>query len=113
MPKGKLVVCGNFEWWSEKNDLNKINHKDKNNKGIGFEDILDVFNEAYFYEIYDSAHSDNEQDRYIGFGFAKNLGLSVVQVVYTVTQRIHIISTRLATEQERNFYYDRLREINR
>ena len=48
MPKGKLVVCGNFEWWSEKNDLNKINHKDKNNKGIGFEDILDVFNEAYF-----------------------------------------------------------------
>ena len=72
-----------------------------------------VFNEAYFYEIYDSAHSDNEQDRYIGFGFAKNLGLSVVQVVYTETQRIHIISTRLATEQERNFYYDRLREINR
>ena len=42
MPKGELVVCGNFEWWSEKNDLNKINHKDKNNKGIGFEDILDV-----------------------------------------------------------------------
>ena len=113
MPKGKLVVCGNFEWWSEKNDLNKINHKDKNNKGIGFEDILDVFNEAYFFGFFYFFYSDNEQDRYIGFGVARNLVLSVVQVVYTETQRIHIISTRLATEQERNFYYDRLREINR
>lgn len=113
MPKGKLVIRDNFEWWSEKNDLNKINHKDKNNKGIGFEDILDVFNDVYFYEIYDVKHSDAHQDRYIGFGFAKKLGFSVVQIVYTDNQRIHIISSRLATKQEREFYYERLREINR
>ena len=48
MPKGELVVCGRFEWWSEKNEANILNHKDANNNGISFEDILPVFDDPYF-----------------------------------------------------------------
>ena len=64
-----------------------------------------------FYEIYDIKHSDAGQDRYNGFGYVEKSGLSIVQVVYTETGRIHIISARPATAQERKMYYDRLRRI--
>ena len=111
MPKGELVTLGKFEWWSEKNEANIVNHKDANNKGISFEDILPVFDDPYFYEIYDITHSDSEQDRYNGFGYVEKSGLSVVQVVYTETRRIHIISARPATSRERKMYYDRIRKI--
>lgn len=111
MPKGDLVIKGRFEWFSEKNELNKANHKDANNNGISFEDILPVFDDPYFYEIYDIKHSDKKQDRYNGFGYVEKSGLSVVQVVYTETGRTHIISARPATSKERRMYYDRLRKI--
>lgn len=111
MPKGDLVIKGRFEWFSEKNELNKANHKDANNNGISFEDILPVFDDPYFYEIYDIKHSDEKQDRYNGFGYVEKSGLSVVQVVYTETGRTHIISARPATSKERRMYYDRLRKI--
>lgn len=112
MPKGKLIVCGNFEWWSEKNEANIMNHKDANKQGISFKDILSVFDDPYFFEIYDSKHSDAGQDRYNGFGYVEKSGLSVVQVVYTEAGRIHIISARPATSQERKMYYERLRQIH-
>ena len=111
MPKGKLVICGNFEWWSEKEEANIRNHKDANNNGISFRDILPVFSDPNFYEIYDIKHSDGEQDRYNGFGYVEKAGLRIVQVVYTELGRTHIISARPATAQERKMYYDRLREI--
>ena len=111
MPKGELVTCGKYEWWSEKNEANKANHKDANNNGISFEDILPVFDDPFFYEIYAINHSDTEQDRYIGLGYVEKTGLSVVQVVYTESGRTHIISARPATSQEREMYYDRLRQI--
>ena len=111
MLKGELVRCGRFEWWSEKDKANCSNHKDANNNGISFRDILPVFDDPYFYEIYDITHSDDGQDRYNGFGYMERFGLSIVQVVYTEADRIHIISTRSATSQERKMYYDRLRRI--
>ena len=111
MPKGELVVSGKFEWWSEKDEANIRNHKDANNNGIFFNDILPVFDDPYFYEIYDTKHLDNEQDRYNGLGYVEKAGLSVVQVVYTEHGRTHIISARPATSQERKMYYDRLRRI--
>lgn len=111
MPKGELIVCGKFEWWSEKDEANIQKHKDANNNGISFKDILSVFDDPYFYEIYDIAHSDDNQDRYNGLGYVEKSGLSVVQVVYTEQGRTHIISARPATSQERKMYYDRLREI--
>lgn len=111
MPKGKLIVCGNFEWWDEKDEANIRKHKDAANVGISFRDILPVFSDPYFFEIYDAKHSDNGQDRYIGLGYVEKSGLSVVQVVYTEQGRTHIISARPATSQERKMYYERLREI--
>ncbi len=111
MPKGELVVKGRFEWFSEKNGLNVRKHIDANGKGISFEDILTVFDDPCFFEIYDSAHSCDGQDRFIGLGYVESSGLSVVQVVYTESGRIHIISARPATSRERKMYYDRLREI--
>ncbi len=113
MLKGELVRCGRFEWWSEKEKANIINHKDANNNGISFRDILPVFDDPYFYEIYDIKYSDYGQDRYNGFGYVEKSGLSIVQVVYTETDCIHIISARPATSQERKMYYDRLRRIYR
>ena len=59
MPKGELVVSGKFEWWSEKDEANILKHKDANNNGISFNDILPVFDDPYFFEIYDAKHSDN------------------------------------------------------
>lgn len=111
MPKGKLVVEGRFEWFGEKDEANIRNHKDANNNGISFRDILPVFDDPYFYEIYDFKHSDDKQDRLIGFGYVEKAGLSVVQVVYTEDGRTHIISARAASAQERKMYYDRVAEI--
>ena len=112
MPKGELVISGKFEWWSEKDEANMRNHKDANNKGISFRDILPVFDDPNFYEIYDVNHSDIEQDRLNGLGYVEKAGLSVVQVVYTEQGRTHIISARPATSRERKMYYDRLRELH-
>lgn len=111
MPKGELVICGKFEWWAEKNEANIEKHKDANNNGISFENILSVFDDPYFYEIYDINHSEDNQDRYNGLGYVETTGLSVVQVVYTEIGRTHIISARSATSQERRLYYERLRKI--
>ena len=68
-----------------KNDTNITDHKDANNKGISFDDILHIFDYPYFYKIYGIKHSDAEQGRYNGFGYVEKLVLSVVQTVYTET----------------------------
>ncbi len=103
MPKGELVVKGKFEWFSEKSEVNKKH-------GFSFDEILDMFDDPYFYEIYDIEHSELNQTRYNGFGYAKGK-LQVVQVAYTEDERTHIISARPATSGERKLYYDRIREI--
>lgn len=104
MPKGELIVKGQFEWFSEKSKLNKKH-------GFAFHEILDVFDDPYFYEIYDIKHSDVNQTRYNGFGCAKGT-LQAVQVAYTQDKRTHIISARPATSRERKLYYDRIRQID-
>ena len=103
MPKGELIVKGTFEWFNEKSTLNKKH-------GFTFDEILDVFDDPYFYEIYDIKHSKLHQTRYNGFGCIKGR-VQVVQIVYTQNERIHIISARPATSKERQLYYDRIREL--
>ena len=112
MPKGELITCGKYEWWSEKDETNIEKHKDSHNNGISFRDILPMFDDPFFYEIYDATHSEYKQDRYIGLGYVEKTGLSIVQAAYTETGRIHIISARPATSQERKMYYERLRKIH-
>ena len=86
-----------FEWDEEKNRLNFKKHK------IRFETARLVFNDENRIEIYDEAHSLYE-DRYATIGMVDD----VLFVVYTDRKDvIRIISARLATRRERNYYYDR------
>lgn len=106
MPKGELVVNGRFEWFAEKSDGNKRKH------GYSFDEVLPIFDDNYFFEIYDVAHSDDEQTRYCGYGALRDKCV-VLQIVYTDGEKTHIISARDATAKERELYYARIRELYR
>ena len=85
-----------FEWDDEKNTTNKKKH------GISFETASKVFNDPYYIEVYDIDHS-LEEDRYIAIGLVED----VLFVVFTERKEIiRLISARLATEEERRYYYD-------
>lgn len=85
-----------FEWDEEKAKLNLEKH------GIPFEIAAKVFLDENRIEIYDEAHSNENEDRYITIGLAGE----VLFVVYTERHpRIRLISARLATAKERRIYY--------
>lgn len=103
--KGNLVIDGRFEWFEIKNNDNIEKH------GYSFKEIEQIFDDPHFYEIYDIEHSTDEQTRYFGIGCIVGRFL-VIQVSYTEeTDRIHIISARDATSNERKMYYERLRKL--
>ena len=84
-----------FEWDEEKAKRNIEKH------GIPFELAAKVFLDDNRIEIYDAAHS-MEEDRYITIGLADE----VLFVVYTERHpRIRLISARLATAREREMYH--------
>jgi len=93
-----------FEWDSEKNRTNVIKH------GLSFEQILEIFDDPFFLERYDSEHSSYKEDRYFGLGCVQ--GLVVVATVYTEKKRIRIISARLASPKEEEIYNEYRKEIN-
>lgn len=83
-----------FEWDEEKERRNIEKH------GISFEAAAKVFGDVDRIEIYDEAHSIDE-DRYITIGWAGN----ILFVVYTErAPKIRLISARLATAEERRMY---------
>ena len=84
------------EWDAEKNEINKKKH------GISFETAALVFADEHYLELYDDEHSINE-DRYIAIGLVED----ILFVVHTMrNENVRMISARLATNQERRFYYD-------
>lgn len=84
-----------FEWDEVKAEINKRKH------GISFETAAQVFLDDDRLEIYDEAHS-TEEERFITIGRAGE----VLFVVYTErTPKIRLISARLATPSERRLYY--------
>lgn len=84
-----------FEWDEGKAELNFKKH------GVLFETAAKVFLDENRIEIYDEAHSI-EEERYITIGMAGE----VLFVVYTERHpRIRLISARLATVREREVYY--------
>ncbi len=86
-----------FEWDEEKAAANLKKH------GIDFRDAALVFNDPYRIELYDAAHSF-EEDRYNTIGMVED----VLFVVYTERDvNIRIISARIATRQERRLYHGR------
>ncbi len=103
--KGALIIDGRFEWFEIKNNDNISKH------GYSFKEIEPVFDDPYFYEIYDYKHSTNEQHRFFGLECIAGKFL-VLQVSYTEeNNRIHIITARDATAAERRMYNEKLREL--
>lgn len=98
------IIQGSFEWDSEKDMANIKKH------GVSFREIIDVFDDPWFYEIYDKHHSTDTEERLIGIGANKSFYVFVIS--HTETKRIRIISARHATTQERKVYYDRIRNFN-
>ena len=92
------VIHGEFEWDSNKNEINIKKH------GLSFDEILDVFNDPLFLEKLDLEHSTLEEERYIGIGSIN--GVVVITTVYTENNRKRIISSRIASKQEEDNYYE-------
>jgi len=87
-----------FEWDERKNKINILKH------GISFETAANIFLDNDRLEVYDEDHSDYNEDRYISIGMVED----ILYVVFTDREdTIRLISVRIATEQERNLYYNR------
>lgn len=88
-----------FELDDEKEKCNIAKH------GIDFETAARVFADENRIELYDAAHS-NEEDRYITIGMIGKV-MYIVTVVFTErNEAIRLISARKATKQERRLYND-------
>ena len=93
-----------FEWDSAKDAANRKKH------GVSFREATEVFvRDANCLEIYDEAHSD-EEDRFIAAGKSKR---GVLVVVYSEPENevLRIVSARMATKNERLLFerYERER----
>ena len=85
-----------FEWDEDKNTVNKEKHK------ISFETAAYVFDDPYYIEMFNFEQSVDE-DRYVAIGKVGD----VLFVVFTEGKdTIRLISARLATNAERELYYD-------
>ena len=83
------------EWDDAKNEQNIKKH------GIGFETAAYIFNDENRIEVFDKAHS-NEEDRYYTIGKVGD----VLFVVYTDRGDVfRLISARFATKREEEMYY--------
>lgn len=100
----EISADNRFEWDFDKNVKNKAKH------GLSFEQILPVFDDPYFLERYNSAHSSEAEDRYFGLGCVQ--GVIVVATAYTENKRIRIISARLASPKEEEVYNEYCKNIN-
>ena len=88
----------NFEWDTNKNEINKKKH------GIAFEEAQSVFYDENALVIDDPEHS-KEEERFIILGFSTKANLLVVCHCYRESDSvIRIISARKATKTERTYY---------
>ena len=86
-----------FEWDPEKNRKNRKKH------GLSFEDATELW-DADHMEIYDEAHSDDE-DRFIAVGMIRK-GVVVVAFTEPEDDLVRIMSARVATKWERQRFQD-------
>jgi uncharacterized DUF497 family protein len=90
------MVEDDFEWDDEKARSNLAKH------GVSFHDSRAVFQDAFAIIEVDTG-GGYEEERFIITGVAKN---RLLCVAYTErSQRIRIISARIATRREQNEYY--------
>jgi uncharacterized DUF497 family protein len=93
-----------FTWTDEKNQLNKKKH------GFYLSDIVDVFDDPYLLEFYDTAHSSLNEDRYINIGCFHDTVILFVVTVDKADGNTQIITAREATPYEQEAYYDHYRQ---
>lgn len=85
-----------FEWDEDKAAANWKKH------GVDFRDAVRVFSDPFRKEMYDAAHSTDE-DRFNTIGRVRD----ILFVVHTECgERTRIISARRATPRERRWYHD-------
>jgi uncharacterized DUF497 family protein len=88
---------GRFEWEEDKNILNKENH------GFYFEQVLEVFDDPFILETYDSENSSQTEDRLKAIASFERR--SYFFLSYTMKgERTRIITARLAEPHERRYY---------
>jgi uncharacterized protein len=85
-----------FEWDADKDKRNK------NKRGVSFEEASTVFADPLSRTIADPVHSD-EEDRFITLG-ESHRGRLLVVVFTDRGNKIRIISARVATRRERKDY---------
>jgi uncharacterized DUF497 family protein len=92
-----------YTWNDAKNRANKQKH------GFYLSEIIEVFDDPHLLELYDSAHSSMDEERYICIGCLRDT--VILYVVTTDTQQgdTQIISARLATPKEEDAYYEHYR----
>lgn len=97
------VVAG--EWDNSKAESNEKKHT------LSFDEALEVFDDPFYLEQYDSVNSTLYEERYKVLGRVKRQ--IVVVVVYTPRDGKHrIISARFALAHERSVYYDRIKHLS-
>ena len=60
MGKTIIRIDGRFEWDEPKSASNKADH------GLSFDEVLPAFDDPFFMELYDEAHSSLEETRFRG-----------------------------------------------
>jgi uncharacterized DUF497 family protein len=96
-----IIYKGKYIWNRLKNEKNKRDHH------ISFEEAVDVFDELFAVEEYDTDNSDYE-DRYHIIGFIK--GLPYVTVAFMIRDNLaRIFSARDADPEEKEAYNENVR----
>lgn len=87
-----------FEWDPRKASLNEKKH------GVAFEVAITVWDDPFFLDIHDRAHSQIEE-RFIRIGRSD---FEILVVVYTARpgRKIRFISARRASRKERRLYHE-------
>lgn len=94
------------EWNDQKAKTNIRKHE-----RLTFDEAEEVFDDPFYLEKYDVAHSSIDEERYQVLGRVKNQ--LVVFVVYTPKNgKKRIVSARPAKSGERKLYYERIRCIS-
>lgn len=93
-----------FEW-----DRNKAAENIKNHD-VSFDAASLVFFDDWAIEDFDDAHSDDEEKRFIVVGLAGN---RLLRVVYTVREKIRIITAEKARPFERDAYNENRNDYDR
>ena len=99
---GKTIIStdNRFEWDESKSLSNKADH------GFFFDEILLAFDDPFFIELYDEAHSTLEETRYRGLAELQDFIILYLSYTELANRRIRIISARPAEPIEERYYYE-------